>query len=217
MFNLSSDGIKNIIEKEKELGNEIDVSYLINSLSDLQEKVMMLARVIYHSDGHDHMEHGRKVGMIAKVTAERLGCSKGESEVISLAAVLHDVGKIKIRPKILNKPGKLTDIEYEEVKEHVAHGEGLIEDYFKSIARMVANHHERHDGKGYPKGLKGKDIPLASRIISVSDCFDAMTTQRSYNTPKGKEEAIKELKKNAGTQFDPKVVDAFVGVLKEMT
>jgi len=217
MFNLSSEGISCIIEKEKELGNDIDVPYLINSLSDLQEKVMMLARVIYHADGHDHMEHGRKVGTIAKVTAERLGCSKGEAEVISLAAVLHDVGKIKISPKILNKSGKLSEIEYEEAKEHVAYGEDLIEDYFRSIAKIVANHHERHDGKGYPRGLKGKDIPLASRIIAVSDCFDAMTTKRAYNSPKRKEEAIKELKRCSGTQFDPKVVDAFVEVIREMT
>ena len=110
-----------------------------------------------------------------------------------------------------------SEIEYEEAKEHVAYGEDLIEDYFRSIAKIVANHHERHDGKGYPRGLKGKDIPLASRIIAVSDCFDAMTTKRAYNSPKRKEEAIKELKRCSGTQFDPKVVDAFVEVIREMT
>ena len=124
----------------------------------------------------------------------------------------HDIGKINIDESILAKPGPLTDTERLEVQRHAETGYRILSSVsgFANIAEHVLAHHERWDGRGYPKGLKGKEIPLEARIIAVAEAYDAMTTETPYRHALSKEEAIGELKHYAGTQFDPEIVRVFI-------
>lgn len=133
---------------------------------------------------------------------------------ISIAASLHDLGKIKIPKEIINKPDKLTDEEYEIIKYHPVASYEMIEDLssFEDIKHIVRHHHERYDGKGYPDGLKGDEACLASKIVAVVDAYEAMTSTRSYRRALSHEYAMSQLTKGSGTQFDPKVIKAFEGL-----
>lgn len=132
---------------------------------------------------------------------------------------LHDIGKIAIDQSILLKPGPLTKIELDEIQRHPDVGYKILKSSKEttSIAEYVLYHHERYDGKGYPSGLKGEEIPLLSRIIAVADSFNAMVSDRCYRKPMSVEDAINELIANKGTQFDPEIVDVAVKVLKNST
>lgn len=132
-----------------------------------------------------------------------------------LAGLLHDVGKIGIPDAILTKPSALTDAEYEQMKRHSTLGEQIVAAAGLSTeARWVRHHHERYDGTGYPDGLAGEDIPLQSRIILTADAFEAMTSDRPYRMALGRDVAIAELRRCAGTQFDRSVVQAFCRALE---
>ena len=159
--------------------------------------------------------HGDRLIDYGVVVAKELGLSDNEIKNIRYAAAMHDVGKIGIKDSILNKQGKLTDEEYEEIKKHPEIGYTMLKKikFLSHIANDVLHHQERYDGKGYPSGLSGENIPIASRIIAVIDTFDAMTTDRPYRKALPTEAALEELKKNSGTQFDPKVVEAFLKVV----
>lgn len=126
--------------------------------------------------------------------------------------MLHDIGKVAIDENILNKPGKLIDEEWEKIKRHPEIGYRILSSVndMAEMSEYVLAHHERWDGKGYPKGLKGEEIPLKSRIIAIADAFDAMTSERAYRSALSKEIAVEELIKNAGIQFDPELVKIFV-------
>jgi HD-GYP domain-containing protein (c-di-GMP phosphodiesterase class II) len=125
---------------------------------------------------------------------------------------MHDIGKITIPDHILKKPGKLTDEEWTIMKSHTTNGYQILRsaDQYSRLADYALTHHERYDGKGYPQGLKGEDIPLYSRIIAICDAYEAMTADRPYRKALTKEVAIAELKRCAGTQFDPRLVEVFV-------
>jgi HD-GYP domain-containing protein (c-di-GMP phosphodiesterase class II) len=135
---------------------------------------------------------------------------------LSLLALLHDIGKIGVNPAILNKPTSLTDSEWMEMKRHPEIGWRIVKEIpdMGMIANYILYHHERWDGKGYPAGLKANHIPLPSRILAVTDAFDAMTNNRVYRKKLSQEEALEELKKNAGTQFDPQIVDYFIKTIQ---
>ncbi|SET41043.1 HD domain-containing protein [[Clostridium] polysaccharolyticum] len=149
-------------------------------------------------------------------------------EYICLAAPIHDIGKLKIPDSILQKPGILTDLEYDYIKNHTVRGEEIIErtmtnledDDFVHYAKNVARyHHEHWDGTGYPEGLSGRNIPLCARIMAVADVFDALVTKRSYKESFSLEDAFKQLEKGSGTQFEPLIVELFVNqkeVVKQM-
>ncbi|MBR2186207.1 MAG: HD domain-containing protein, partial [Lachnospiraceae bacterium] len=141
------------------------------------------------------------------------------------SAPLHDVGKINIPDKVLNKPGKLTDEEYEIMKTHTTAGRRIIENavsttegdnYLKEARNMAAFHHERWDGKGYPEGIHGQVIPLSARIMAVADVFDALTSARVYKPAFSIEKALEILNEGKGTQFDPKCVEVFMEALPEV-
>ncbi len=160
--------------------------------------------------------HGDRLIDYGVMVAKELGLNANEIKNMRYAAAMHDVGKIGIKDSILNKPGKLTDEEYEEIKKHPEIGYNMLKKikFLRHIANDVLHHQERFDGKGYPLGLSGEDIPIASRIIAVVDTFDAMTTDRPYRKALPVETALEEIKKNSGTQFDPKVVEAFLKAVR---
>ena len=153
--------------------------------------------------------------MLALEVGRRLGMTNEELDETARAAELHDIGKMAIPDEILNKPARLTEEEYAFMKQHTLIGERIIAaaPAMAGVARIVRASHERFDGAGYPDGLAGEEIPLAARIVSVCDSFDAMTTQRPYNKPRTMADGIAELRRCAGGQFDPAVVEAFAEVV----
>jgi len=128
------------------------------------------------------------------------------------AAVMHDIGKIAVRGEVLEKKGQLDESEWEEVKRHPDVGYSILgsANEYNLLAEIVLAHHERWDGKGYPRGLKEEEIPLLSRVIAVAEAYDAMVSESSYREAMSREEAVAELRRCAGTQFDPAVVEALV-------
>ncbi len=170
-------------------------------------------------DARDHYTHGhsRKVARYAVSIAKEMKLSRYEVDIIRRASLLHDIGKIGIPDKILEKPARLTRKEFEIVKKHPKVAVDILKPIpqLKDILPGVYHEHERYDGKGYIAGLKGEAIPLEARIIGVADAFDAMTSERPYRKALPYEEAIAELKRNVGTQFDPRVVEAFLKILKK--
>ena len=166
------------------------------------------------SDTESHVQRTRLTGM---ALAERLKLSDSDKSSLNLLCLLHDIGKISIPPEILNKPGKLTDSEWNIIRSHAQKGYQITSESHEidSIAEMVLHHHERWDGKGYPDGLSGESIPLLSRIISVVDAYDAMIHDRAYRNAMPPEAAQEELRRCAGTQFDPSVVSTFLEMLQE--
>ena len=159
--------------------------------------------------------HCHRIERLAIQTGEQLGLSGDQLITLSYAAYLHDVGKTKVPDEILNKPGPLTDAEWKEMRKHPDYGAEMLreKDFLKDAAEIVRAHHEHYDGTGYPRGLKGEKIPIEARIIAVVDAYDAMMSDRPYRKARTKEQALEELKKNAGTQFDPRVVNAFMAVI----
>ncbi|WP_051251897.1 HD-GYP domain-containing protein [Psychrilyobacter atlanticus] len=166
---------------------------------------------------HDHYTkgHSESVASYSVQIGKSLNLDEKQLDDLYWAAVMHDIGKIIIPSEILNKKDKLSDSEYKIIKEHSQIGYEIVSqsDSLKEISEYILYHHERWDGKGYPKGLKENEIPLLSQIISVADSWHAMTSQRVYKKQLTKEEAIDELLKNRGTQFSPVVVDVFIKLI----
>jgi len=160
--------------------------------------------------------HSERVALLSNEIALRLGCSDELTRDIQLAATVHDIGKIIIPDHILFKPGHLTSAEYTEIKRHPTVTVDIIRHvyYFQGIIPLIESHHEWYNGKGYPRKLKGENIPLGARILAVADAYDAMICPRPYRTRLSNEDALQALKKGAGKQWDPAVVDAFLKLLK---
>ncbi len=158
-------------------------------------------------------EHSHRVGSICHAIASAMNLGRNAVNQMRIAGVIHDIGKIGVDEKILNKPGSLSTDERRDIERHPEIGWRLLSstNEFSELAQFVLCHHERWDGTGYPNGLKGEAIPHEARIIAVADAYDAMTSKRSYRPSLSKEEAIAELRKCSGTQFDPGVVEVFVG------
>lgn len=165
-----------------------------------------------HEKNEREEQHSQRVSELSKSIGKAIGLTEREVQELKTAGLLHDIGKIAIDEKILNKPGKLTKNEWQEIKQHPEKGYRILSTVndMSEIADYVLFHHERWDGKGYPKGLKGKEIPLMSRILSVADAYDAMTSSRSYRNKMDEEIAIEELRKNVNIQFDPEIVSVFI-------
>jgi diguanylate cyclase (GGDEF)-like protein/putative nucleotidyltransferase with HDIG domain len=161
--------------------------------------------------------HSMNVSKYAVILAEALDMNANDIEIVRDAGMLHDIGKISIPETILQKTDKLDEDEYAIMKTHVQNSTKMIRylpnmDY---VIPAVVGHHERYDGKGYPRGLSGNDIPYMARILTIADCFDAMTAKRPYKQPLSISYAINELQKNSGTQFDPTLVPVFVNLIYE--
>ena len=161
--------------------------------------------------------HSMNVSKYAVILAESLGMNANDIEIIRDAGLLHDIGKISIPEHILQKTSRLTEEEYNIMKTHVENSTKMIR-YLPDmnyVIPAVVGHHERYDGKGYPRGLAGEDIPYMARILTIADCFDAMTARRPYKEALSVEYAVNEIEKNSGTQFDPVLAKKFVELIHE--
>jgi HD-GYP domain-containing protein (c-di-GMP phosphodiesterase class II)/uncharacterized membrane-anchored protein YhcB (DUF1043 family) len=174
---------------------------------DYLQTISALATAVDARDAYTRF-HSGNVTRYAVAIAVKMECRAYEIDIIKRAAILHDIGKIGIKDAVLLKSGRLTPEEFEHIKQHPAKGEEIVKilQFLKEEAILIRHHHERHDGSGYPDGVKGFDIELGARILAVADAFDAMTTDRPYRKALPVEEALLELERNKGTQFDPEIV-----------
>jgi HD-GYP domain-containing protein (c-di-GMP phosphodiesterase class II) len=178
--------------------------------------VMVLADVVEADDDYT-ASHCRSVVELCAAAGQQLGLDRNELQELEIAALLHDVGKIAIPSEILNKPSHLTEEEFALMKTHTIEGQALLERVGGKLARVgevVRSCHERWDGRGYPDGLMGEQIPAPARIVFCCDAYSAMTTDRPYRRAMSPEAALEELRANAGTQFEPRVVDAVISVVE---
>ena len=186
-----------------------------NEDSEVLNTIYALAATV---DARDHYTrgHSKKVNEYAVALAEALNLKPSEINQLSSCAFLHDIGKIGISDEILNKPGKLTDEEWKTVKEHPQLGAAIVTHASQLAPYLpgILHHHEKYDGSGYPKGLKGTGIPLEARILAIADAFAAMTSERCHSNALSHEQTLEEIKRGAGTQFDPKLVEVFLSVVK---
>lgn len=163
------------------------------------------------------VDHSKRMANSSRLIAERLHLSGKDIETIVLCALLHDIGKIGISDKILSKPSRLTPEEFDRVKCHPLISERILKPIaaLKSTLRVIRHHHERYDGKGYPDGLKGRSIPLGARILAACDAYDAMISERPYRSALSVNKALEEMKKNSGTQFDPKIAAIIIDLVEQ--
>lgn len=198
---------------------------LVNSktviLKDLRELFYKTIKLISSAlDAKDPYTHGHslRVTMYSLILAKKLNLDDSTLEEIEMAGLLHDIGKIGIPQSILCKPGKLTDEEYEVMKSHPAQAEKMLMGIKKLtvVTNWLRAHHERWDGRGYPYGLKGEEIPISGRIIALADTYDAMTSTRSYRKALDHEVAIAEIQRCAGSQFDPVLAELFIKIEDEI-
>jgi putative nucleotidyltransferase with HDIG domain len=158
--------------------------------------------------------HSERVALLSRRLAREIGLPDNQVERIYMAGLLHDVGKIGVPEAVLQKTGKLTPEEFDQMKRHPGVGARILSDIkqVEDIIPGVLHHHERYDGKGYPMGLSGQNIPLMGRIICLADCFDAMTSNRTYRRALPLEVALSEIRRCSGTQFDPGLAEAFLRI-----
>ncbi len=210
---------------------ETDVSQVIKTAEDMMYKNKLLDSRTAHNDfllamrgrvGNGNLENEAHTGHMLEL-CDRVGkellLKETELSDLHTLALLHDIGNAAIDYRILNKPGSLTDDEWEQIKRHSGIGYRIVRSApeLVLVAEYILGHHERWDGQGYPQGLKGEAIPLPSRILAVVDAFDVMTRGRPYKPAVSQEEALREIFCNSGTQFDPEVVNAFASVLNSLT
>ena len=191
------------------------INKIKNMNSKLEHYLVDFAKILLQTVGaKDHYteEHSRRVTMFADIFSKYLKLSSRQISDLQIAAAFHDIGKIGIPDNILLKTTRLTDDEYQVIKTHptIAANIFSVSDIYKDIYPIMYYHPERYDGKGYPTGIKGKQIPLLARILSICDCFDAIVSKRTYKHGASIEFALSEIEKNAGTQFDPELAPKFI-------
>ncbi len=219
LINLADDALyrakafnKNRVEIYSDILKDIDDSIELSTKKSFKNLINAINIKDFYTYGHSE-----RVVVHVKIFAEYLGLPSNDKNNIILAAYLHDIGKLEIKKELLNKKGKLTDEEISILKKHPILGVKKLAEIpeLKDILPIILHHHERFDGTGYPGRLKGYEIPFLARMLTVADSFDAMTTKRPYSCKKTVNEAISELKKCSGTQFDSKIVDDFISMIEE--
>lgn len=208
-----ADSVNNLKAQEQLLQRSRDaflnmLEDITESYKELEDLFIKLVKVLVNAlDAKSHWTkgHSERVAEYAVQIAEEMGLTEDDIKNIRLAGLLHDIGKIGTYDYLLDKPERLTKEEFEIVKKHPSQGVAILEEIkqLEDVIPLFKHHHERVDGKGYPEGLKGDEIPLGARILHVADSFDSMTANRPYRSAPGKEYAISELKEHSGSQFDP--------------
>ena len=193
-------------------------TYYADSQSQFIQTVESLMNAIEARDNYTE-GHSHRVAEVAAILAERMGFNEWKIEKLRIGAMLHDIGKIGISDAILNKPGQLTEEEFTIIKSHPIIGEGIIKGIknFDDIRMIVRHHHERFDGKGYPDGKKGDELPLEVYIIQIADAIDAMASDRPYRKGLPKDVIIKIIEENMGSQFHPNVARAYLEIAQDST
>ena len=216
------DGCKHLTNLDKDLirifstnvGVAFDNIYLSKEIIDTQKEVIETLGEIVETRSEETANHVRRVSELAYLLGQKAGLSRREASLLRMAAPMHDVGKIGIPDAILNKPGKLTEMEFESVKHHTTIGYDILRKSNRRIIRAAAivayQHHERWDGKGYPQGIQGEDIHIFGRIIGLVDVFDALSNARLYKAAWESERVCQYLKEARGQSFDPRLVDLFL-------
>lgn len=206
---------KNRVERYKSILEELEKDIEDKDM-ELVSSVKTLISVINAKDRYTY-GHSERVVLYSRLMANKLNLSKKDKENLIYGAYMHDIGKINIPKEVLMKKMPLTNEEWEMLKQHPENGVEIIKtiDSLSGAMPIILHHHERYDGKGYPYGLKGEEIPFLARILCIVDSFDAMTSNRPYNKRKTYEEAIEKLKRCSGAQFDPELSNAFIEVIKE--
>ncbi|MBN8208806.1 HD-GYP domain-containing protein [Bacillus sp. NTK071] len=199
---------------------EVTLLWVINesTFRFISEKIVKLLANVKSVGDKDRYtkEHSDRVQRMSFEIGKKLNLSAEEMDNLIVASILHDVGKINVPEGILNKPGSLSNEEYELMKKHPADGAEMVKDtYYAGISNIIHQHHERVNGSGYPEGLKGEEITIGAKIIGVSDSYDAMTDDRSYRKAYTPEYAMNDIKRLAGILYEPEVVNALEQVLIE--
>lgn len=212
---ISKDTVNESFNRVRKETGEIDIPTSLDAIG-------ITCEVFSHLIDTKHpsmIGHSKRVSVFCLLIALAMNLDHDEITKLKWAALLHDVGKLSISKSLINKPGALTPQEYETVKLHSIFTREILETVtdFKEIANLAGSDHERYDGKGYPKGLKGKEIPLSAMIIAIADAFDAMTSDRPYRKAMSSKNACKEIEDNTGSQFDPDVVKEAIPVLRSLT
>jgi len=187
-----------------------------NAQSSRSALVLSLQRALAEKS-YETEEHARHMQKLSVSLAKRLNLTESQVNTISLVALLHDIGKVSIPEDILNKPGPLNAAEWKIMKQHCESGYRILISCpeLREVAEGVLAHHERWDGTGYPQGLRGAEIPIIARIVSLADAYDAMISQRPYRSPMTPKEALAEIKTYSGTQFDPNLAAEFIAMMEE--
>lgn len=195
----------------KEASDVMHNSKLLNSKSSHSAILSSIMATMYERS-HETEEHAKRIAFISRKIGKNMNLPPNVLDELELFSMLHDIGKIGIDDRILNKPGKLNDIESILMKKHpeIGYRIAMSSPELEPVAEYILCHHEKWDGSGYPKGIKGEKIPLLSRILAVSDAYDAMTEDRIYRKAMSVDDAIAEIRRNSGTQFDPHVVQVFI-------
>jgi putative two-component system response regulator len=194
---------------------QLRLKHLVDHLEHTEHVIFMLAQAVEAKDPYTE-GHLQRISAYAEQMALAIGLGSGAVSQVRYGGILHDIGKIGVKDWILLKPGSLTSEEYEQIKQHPQIGAGIIDQmrFAPDVAPMIRGHHEHWDGRGYPDGLAGEEIPLGARIISIVDSFDAMTTDRPYRRAMPTETALLELERGAGTQFDPTLLTVFIDLAR---
>ncbi len=223
----TDDELSDLYEALTKLSN--DSTHYIDRIQQMQDAVILDFASMVESRDKRTGGHIRRTSQIVEAVSRELlkdGLYEGEltpglTRSMIKSAPLHDIGKIKVSDAILNKPGRLTDEEFAAMKHHTTDGKEILDEilvstaetgYLREAVDMAYCHHEKWDGTGYPRGLKGEEIPLAARVMAVADVFDALISKRSYKEPFSFEQAVEIIKEGSGKHFDPRVVEAFLVV-----
>ncbi|GBD04350.1 Cyclic di-GMP phosphodiesterase response regulator RpfG [bacterium HR19] len=200
--------------------NSIENALLYSEIKRTQEEIVVRLSIAAEFRDKTTYNHLVRMSIYSYLIAKEMGFDEEWCEKLRLAAPMHDIGKLGVPDRILLKPSKLTDEEFKEMQKHTIYGYDILKDSDIDILKMGANialcHHERYDGKGYPRGLKGEEIPIEARIVALADVVDALLSRRPYKEPFGIDEVVDFVKKESGKHFDPKVVSAFLRIIPQV-
>ncbi len=207
------DNLQTLVEQKTSQNMKLEEEKIDNYEKTLLSLVELVEKRDTYTGGHS-----QRVAKYCRLIAKKMGYSQQECDLLYRAGILHDIGKIETPDAVLLKPGKLDALEYKLIQQHVVTGEELLSKIpmYKELAKIMGSHHERYDGNGYPRGLKGDKIPELSRIMILADAFDAMTTNRIYKPRMDLQKALEQIRSLSGAQFDPKVAKYAVEVLKDI-